>query len=635
MRGSKISYDKQSALLIREESSSNKALDIVEFLNNKNNYYIAYNFIPRTPEGRESYSTFEDKYMKGGVEKYINDDEADPHLMVDLSEFAKAIEATGFDPDDGVTMASQDIHSLIAFGTDNGNDLKKVIDICKPVNLYIFVSSWDELVSSFWSIDWVELWNEFCNDETKRICIHQTIDAIEVKSILQGGGYLTLDHSLILRGKCVSDVTREMSYAIQDGQLARVALYTGFLMDEYNMIWNTWKSLKQLPRMFANPKTYNIKPGLGLRAVVTASGPSLDSNLENLKILSEDHIIIACASSYGTLAKHGIEPNILCLLERGDFMIEQYQQASLIVPEKSARLFASTTTPSEIFSSFHNPMIYFRSQLTPTGLFADGLHQVLPYEGPQTINTGVSLACCLGFDSILLVGADLGTADISSVRSKNAVGVSPRDFPLSVKGNYIDTVFTNDLLIDGQRALEDLIQFHSTEQDLFNMSNGVFVRGFQPIHPEEYFSFLNGKPKYQEAKKRFNDWWDSSDHYSYSKFVARLRALKPRRIIFTYIQRLIEIIKSDEAWVPQKFDRIEHFLDLSSIPLNEQFAVRTLRGQVVRYCVAIYRQYLVMRKSDPVLLEQFLENAEEIFLNRLAMIQVELFELIDQLDNED
>lgn len=632
--GESIVYDEINASVIRDDPRNESELNLLEFLNDPKNYFLAINFIPRTPEGRVNYASFGPKYMDQGVKKYINDDEVDPHLMYDMAQVATAIEEVGFDPCDGTTVATQNNHSLIVFGTDNGFRLKQAIESIDPLNLYVFVSSWDELISSFWSIDWVDLWNKYCNDPMRKIIVYQSTSSVEIKSVLQGHGYLTLDHALILRGLAALPQTNELSDAIQDDQLARAALYTGFVMDEYNMIWNSWKSLRISPRVFINPKSYDLKPCSGLRAVVTASGPSLDSQLEFLKSVADDHIIIACASSYGTLATYGIEPDILCLLERGDFMIDQYKQASQIMTHKQSRLLASTTTPAEIFQYFKNPMIYFRSQLTPTGLFADGKHSILPYEGPQTVNTGVALACCLGFDSVLLVGADLGTADLSNVRSKNAVGETPRDFPISIKGNLVETVFTNDMLVDGKRAIEECIKFHSESQSLYNISNGVYIDGFEPIQAQSYVELLAKEKKKVISKHVFYDWWDSAPFYSYEKFNARLRAMKPRRIVFNYIEKLSMILSSDEPWIPTKFNKIEEYFNLTTIPLRDQFAVRVIRGQVIRFCISVYRQVLVMKKAnDSKMLNEFLKKAELILQNRLQSMQCELLELIDQLES--
>ena len=42
-------------------------------------------------------------------------------------------------------------------------------------------------------------------------------------------------------------------------------------------------------------------------------------------------------------------------------------------------------------------MTYFRPALTPVSLFSRGNHEVLAYEGPESINTGVD-GRALGFD---------------------------------------------------------------------------------------------------------------------------------------------------------------------------------------------------------------------------------------------
>lgn len=632
-----VEYQHEEALRIKDSSDNPESFDLIEWLNNKQNYILSYEFLPRSLPGRQTYMEFKDKYMHQGVSKYINDDECDPHLMVALANLSCAIEDAGFDPFDAITVSTTNINTLVVFGTGNGKILKQVLEWCKPNNLFIFVSSWNELVSSFWEIDWVDLWNYYCNSEEKKILVNQSDSSSDIKAYLQGFGFLTLDHALILRANSSYEQTIEMSYDVLDSQLARAALYTGFVMDEYNMIWNTWRSLTKSPRIYENPANLigrSWKPAKTLRAVVTASGPSLDQSIDSLKRLKKDHVIIACASSYGTLIANDIIPDFLCLLERGDFMISQYRQVAREVGSRT-RLLASTTTPSKLYELFRNPMIYFRSQLTPTGLFADSTQCVLPYEGPQTINTGVSFACSVGFDSILLVGADLGAADLDVVRSRNAVGHSPRTFDIKVPGNLRDYVYTNEMLIDGKMALQDCVRHHADGINLYNMSDGVRIEGFKPITSDEYFSgVVAGYVQPNMDKESLFAWWDNSRLYSYARFVARFKALKPRRIVNKYINSLIAILNGDGDWISCKSSRLENALNLSSIPLREQFAVRAVRGQVIRYCIALYRQMIVLRKNqDDPNVAVFVRRAEEILVESLESIRRELFELIDTLEN--
>ena len=50
-------------------------------------------------------------------------------------------------------------------------------------------------------------------------------------------------------------------------------------MDEYNMIYNSWNSLQQEPKIFRYPSTV----AKSLDYLIVGSGPSHDSSLEFIK----------------------------------------------------------------------------------------------------------------------------------------------------------------------------------------------------------------------------------------------------------------------------------------------------------------------------------------------------------------
>ena len=65
--------------------------------------------------------------------------------------------------------------------------------------------------------------------------------------------------------------------------------YLGFTLDEYNMIYDTWKTLSRSPAVYRKPSS-----SIGGKFIICGSGPSLDHALPFIKELSKDHIIVAC-----------------------------------------------------------------------------------------------------------------------------------------------------------------------------------------------------------------------------------------------------------------------------------------------------------------------------------------------------
>ena len=172
------------------------------------------------------------------------------------------------------------------------------------------------------------------------------------------------------------------------------------------MLISTWDSLRKAPKVFRQP----IKK-IGGSFVICGSGPSLDLSIETVRTLSTTHYIVACASNYSTLRAANIRVDYFCLLERGSILYhDDYEPVVRKYGSCNARLIASSTTDARLHDLFPNSCIYFRPALTPLSVFSDKFNEVLNYEGPQTINTGLALVVALHdevvlFESILCQGS--------------------------------------------------------------------------------------------------------------------------------------------------------------------------------------------------------------------------------------
>lgn len=607
---------------------------IAEWYADAQNYLVLQDWIPRLQPVADQWSGLAGSYLPcADIRSLINDDEIDPHLISDLSSLRNLIQQVGYDADKNTTTTLGQCPHLILFGTGDGTRVKEILTVLDPVYLTIVVTEWEDFASSFWHLDWGSIWNERCSDPNRSIFILKAEDANSLAAYLADSALPLLEHAITYCVPTSAESLIKLRSSFNSDLIKRVVQYTGFVMDEYNMIWNSWHSLLQKPRIFRSPSLSEFSH---INCIVCGSGPSLDDCLPHIKNLSSTHLIVACASNYGTLRRHGIDVDVLCLLERGDFMIEQYRQVVEECGSGQTRLLASVTTPAELHGLFDDAMVYFRPALTPLAIFADTPQQVLSNEGPQSINTGVAFSAAIGAKSIVLAGVDLGVVNRERVRSRSAIGESPRDFPLECKGNLCQTAYTNSMLIDGKLIVESLAsQLLKQNVGLYNVSNGIKIEGFVPSTIEAYEQLQNCThdqiTEFKVAKDKLWRWWDRQGRYQPDRFMAMWTASRPRQHTHQLIKSLKHVLTESTPWLPQTCSQITHLLNCKTIPRTQQFPRRIIRGHILKLTLAVTRQLIVM-KDEPLKASTFENSARRLLCQRLDQLEAEIYSLLDSLE---
>ncbi|EIZ6343754.1 motility associated factor glycosyltransferase family protein, partial [Campylobacter jejuni] len=80
-----------------------------------------------------------------------------------------------------------------------------------------------------------------------------------------------------------------------------------------------------LPQMITHPSYKELlskRKGISDTAIIVSTGPSLTKQLPLLKKYASKATIFCADSSYPILAKHGIKPDYVCMLERSEFTAE-------------------------------------------------------------------------------------------------------------------------------------------------------------------------------------------------------------------------------------------------------------------------------------------------------------------------
>lgn len=609
------------------QSLQKNPIDLQQSLLNPSNYSLLEDSIPRSAAVADLWKKQAEAILESkNIRTLINDIEDDPHLKIDLVNLKNLIDQIGYDSNNSITTTHYKPRHLITFGTGSGHDIDKIINAFDPLCITVVVSDWNEWASSFFYLNWSLIWNKYVADPNRRILILQTSESDTLQSYLATTNLPILDHSFLYCSPEAFEETRGLYERINDGKINRNTAYLGFVMDEYNMLYNSWLSLQKKPRIFT--KKIDRK-ALG-SAVVVGSGPSLDQCIETVRNLSNNCLIIACASSYGTLLKHGIRVDVLCLLERGEFMVDQYTKVVRENPDQKTKLISSVTTPPALQELFEDPMIYFRPALTPLCIFAEAPNQILNNEGPQTINTGVALALSIGASQIILIGVDLGVKTLDKVRTEFAVGESPRDFPDAVSANFGGEAYTNSMLQDGKIVLEALAKYSVSDSiELINSSDGIKIEGWIPVKPQELLLQKKIKPFDYYS---FEQWWMTRAPYDYEQFSAKWISSRPREMVALKFREIIKLLEQDVPWYPTMMMNIFNSLKISAGSLNSQLPSRIARGQIIKLMIAIQRQCIVMADT-PELIDPFLEGAKKILVKRITQLQVEIFDLFDLLES--
>ena len=596
-------------------------------LSNPESYLVLQDQLPREPAIAKKWIEDTKHYFPAqSIDVFINDIPDDPHARFDNASLHFLLEDLGHDPSYNTTTSAYKPETLILIGAGNGRIARKLIQEINPKNIIILCSTWDEWVSSFYEVNWLDIWNRFCMDPDRTICALQSDNEVAMIAILIRDFLGSLDHAVVYLPPCASTESQTIHHKLMNGMIDRQVAYKGFAMDEYNMIYNSWNSLQQEPKIFRYPSTVTKS----LDYLIVGSGPSLDSSLEFIKNSQNNYIIVACASNYGVLRRHGIDVDVLCLLERGDFMIEQYKRVQSEYGITNTKLLASTTTPHQIFELFDDTMLYFRPSLSPVSIFIEDPRQMLTNEGPQTVHTGVSFAFSQNAASITLCGVDLGAATQESKRAKIAIGFTSRYMNIEKKGNLRDTIFTTQTLLDAAIVMEQMVKPCAKKDiPLYNLSDGLYLEGWQPCTP----SSAEFKLPPQQDKKVLTQWWDKQSSFSKNAFRANFKAANVRLSAFRLFSDLKSIIESInlQNWSASK-SKLFALLDITDQYKFNTLCPRLIRGSLSRLILSINRQLIIMASLSEQKREDFLLKSLKILVNRIDYFQHEICLLFDQLE---
>jgi len=162
-----------------------------------------------------------------------------------------------------------------------------------------------------------------------------------------------------------------------------------------------------------NWKNYIVSPGVkllehyfpGVPAIIVSAGPSLDKNIQLLKSIGENVIIIAVATALKPLLKSGIEPDFIVTIDADESTDKCFQ---FISPPKNSWLVFDPCAPSSVVDRFPGRKIAVDSGVYLSQWIAKR-REGKGFLGKtfSVAHTAFLFACHMGCDPVILIGQNL------------------------------------------------------------------------------------------------------------------------------------------------------------------------------------------------------------------------------------
>lgn len=394
-------------------------------------------------------------------------------------------------------VAPSEIPSLIFISLGIGRAHEEILQKYNIDYLYVIEPNLDFFFWSLHCVDWSLILESF-NAGNKSLNFSLGDDGSHFiddmkKSMRQVNGFFLLNSFLFIerQHKALSpyivDFRKELINLITLSEHFHYARYT--ISHTY---WN-----------FASGHTsVNVKPisdgclPRDMPIFVVGNGPSLDNEIEYLKSVQDEVIVVSCGTSLKSLWKNGITPDFHAEVEQNKCTYSIISQISDRSYLKRINYLAPVSTHPETAALFKHHYAMLTSFSGSMQFFANlkekvGIEPVLPFlPVPTVTNFAVSSLLKLGFKRLVLIGVDFGFKDVNYHHSKDSLYykgdgeelVSYEESmgeKLLVRGNFEPFVYTKP---EFQLAAKNLGKsvLDTGDASVQNCSDGARIDGTLP-----------------------------------------------------------------------------------------------------------------------------------------------------------
>ncbi|WP_291949790.1 motility associated factor glycosyltransferase family protein [Campylobacter sp.] len=166
-----------------------------------------------------------------------------------------------------------------------------------------------------------------------------------------------------------------------------------------------------LPKILTHPSFSELKKkrsNKSKNAILVATGPSLKKQLPLLKKYALKATIFCADSAYPILAKAGIKPDYVCMLERDDIVAKCFDNDFGEFDKDITFILASLVHKNTIDFLEKNKRKYILVSRSMPFAYSLGLHDFGYVQGGMSVaHLNYELASLLGHENIILIGQDL------------------------------------------------------------------------------------------------------------------------------------------------------------------------------------------------------------------------------------
>jgi Uncharacterized protein conserved in bacteria len=391
---------------------------------------------------------------------------------------------------------------IMMFGIGLGYQLGYLYEKCKAANLFIFEPDMDLFYASLYSFDWHSLFDYLVSEN---LGLHIFIGQDEDNVILDFSEALTKRGAFIAAASIgfwhypSDDIFKLIVRTSREFYL--LTMGWGFFDDNIIALAHCAANVdKNIPFLIKNKsiqKKWEDTP-----VFVVANGPSLDGSLDVIRKYRDNVILICCGSTLTSLYRAGICPDIHVQVERTKVIPDSHRLINDDEYMKKIMFLSLDVIHPDCAEQFGRSALAFK--LFEPGGFLCQLNNdiaaerdILPGANPLVGNTGLAIACRLGFKNIFLFGLDNGYKDLGHHHSKHSLyfdddGKPQKDLtekmfnnaPHIVDGNFGGAIHTNSLMNTSRKVLGELLKKYD-DVSCFNCSDGAKIEGAIPLHQEE------------------------------------------------------------------------------------------------------------------------------------------------------
>ena len=329
----------------------------------------------------------------------------------------------------------------------------------------------------------------FSNILTVTIVVCQTITEVEIAfAKLQTPAEQIITVPCSLDSKFITKTKDLLAEAIQRGKKNRIANTS--TANKFGASWSK-NLLKNLPIIARAPNIHQLSVKGVKDAVIVASGPSLNKNVQTLATIQDHVFIVAALRSLQTLHDANIKPDLVIQLDAEDDHVAR-EFSNKIDIEIENFLVELTVNPWFLKSNAKNIIWSYPSIFGDIG----GRFGVppTPFDAPSVAIYGLTLCYLLGFESLCFIGQDLASSDTSQY-AEGATALLPAHndistFNIEVDGFYGHKVMTRSAYHGQLLRCEHIateLNLNALHLRLFNATEGgAHIKGFEHISLSEF-----------------------------------------------------------------------------------------------------------------------------------------------------